>query len=128
MVMNLSAKAGDVRYMGLIPGLGRYPVGGPVYPLQYSCLKHPLNKGAWQAVVHRITKSWIQLKQCSMKGHIKHLENCFTEEIFSKCFSLLLTFVLMINVIACYLTDSLLVDIASKFQFDFSLNWKFCDL
>ena len=103
MVMNLSAKAGDVKYMGSIPGLGRSPVGGLVYPLQYSCLKHPLNGGAWQAMVHRITKSWIQLKQCRMKGHIKHLENCFTEEIFSKCFSLLLTFVLMINVIACNL-------------------------
>ena len=30
-------------------------------PLQYSCLKNPMDKGAWRAVVQRVTKSWTQL-------------------------------------------------------------------
>jgi len=51
--------AGDV---GLIPGSGRYPGGGYGNPLQYSCLENPLNRGAWQAIVHRVTKSQTRLK------------------------------------------------------------------
>ena len=45
--------AGD---MGLIPGLGRYPGGGNSNPLQYSCLGNPMDRGAWQATVHGVTK------------------------------------------------------------------------
>ena len=29
-------------------------------PFQYSCLENPMNRGAWWAVVHRVTKSWTQ--------------------------------------------------------------------
>ena len=32
--------------------------GGHGNPLQYSCLENPMNRGAWQAVVHRVPKSW----------------------------------------------------------------------
>ena len=35
-------------------------------PLQYSCLDNSMNRGAWQAMVHRVTKSWAWLKQLSM--------------------------------------------------------------
>ena len=56
VVKNLPASAGDIRNMGSIPGLGRSPGGGHVNPLQYSCLKHPMDKGAWWAVVHRVTR------------------------------------------------------------------------
>ena len=52
MVKNLSANAGDVRDMCLIPGSERSPGGGHGNPLQYSCLKNPMDKGAWQA--HRV--------------------------------------------------------------------------
>ena len=42
---------------GLIPRWGRYPGGGHGNPLQYSYLENPIDRGAWQATVHRITKS-----------------------------------------------------------------------
>ena len=49
VVKNLPANAGDRRDMGLIPGLGRFPGGGLGNPLQYSCLKNPMVRGAWWA-------------------------------------------------------------------------------
>ena len=41
--------AGDVRNSGPIPGSGRFPGEGNDYPLQYSCLENPLDRGAWGA-------------------------------------------------------------------------------
>ena len=61
-VKNLPANAGDVRDSGAIPGLGRSPGGGHGNPLQYSCLVNSVNRGAWQVVIHRVTKNWTQLK------------------------------------------------------------------
>ena len=57
--------AGD---MGLIPVLGRAPKGGNGNPLRYSCLENPMDRGAWWAKVHRVTKSWTRLKQLSTHG------------------------------------------------------------
>ena len=51
--------------MGSIPELGRLPGEGLGNPLQYSCLENPMNRGAWRATVHRVSKSQIQLKQLS---------------------------------------------------------------
>ena len=51
VVKNLPASAGDVRDVGSIPGLGRSPREGNDYPLQYSCLRNPMDRGAWQATV-----------------------------------------------------------------------------
>ena len=48
---------------GSIPGSGRSPGGRHGNPLQYSCLENPMERGTWQAIVHRIAKSWTQLKQ-----------------------------------------------------------------
>ena len=62
VVKNPSASAGDVRDVGLIPGLGRSPGEGNGNLLQYSCLDNPMDRGAWQATVHRVAKRWIQLK------------------------------------------------------------------
>ena len=64
MVKNLPANAiaGDVRDMPLIPGLGRFSQEGNGNPLQYSCLENPMDRGAWKATVHGVTKSWTQLK------------------------------------------------------------------
>ena len=45
---------------GSIPGLGRSPGGGHGNPLQYSCLENSMDKGAWRATVHGVTKSWTQ--------------------------------------------------------------------
>ena len=43
--------------LGLIPGLGRSPGEGNGYPLHYSCLENPMDRGAWWATVHRVAKS-----------------------------------------------------------------------
>ena len=59
---NPCANAGDRRYAGSIPGLGRSPGGGHGNPLQYSCLENPMDTGAWQATVHGVAKSQIGLK------------------------------------------------------------------
>ena len=61
MVKNSPAKAGNVRDMALIPGSGRSPRGGHGSALQYSCLENPMDRGAWQATVHGVTKSQTQL-------------------------------------------------------------------
>ena len=47
--------------MGSIPGSGRSPEGGLSNPLQYTCLENPMDRGAWCAVIHGVTKSWTQL-------------------------------------------------------------------
>ena len=57
VVKNPPANAGDIRDAGSIPELGRCSGGGRGIPLQYSCLENPMNRGAWQAVVHRVAKS-----------------------------------------------------------------------
>ena len=64
-VKNLLAKAGDVRDAGSIPGLERSPGGGHDNPLQYSCLENSMGRGARQATVHGVAKSWTQPKQLS---------------------------------------------------------------
>ena len=46
------------RDLGWIPGLGRSPGGGHSNPLQYSCLRIPMDRGAWWATVHGVTKIW----------------------------------------------------------------------
>ena len=56
MVKNLPA--GD---LGSIPRLGRSPGEGNGYPLQYSCLENPMNRGDWHATVHGVIKSQTQL-------------------------------------------------------------------
>ena len=57
VVKNPPANAGDVRDASSIPGLGRSPGGGHGHPLQYSCLENPMDRGAWQATFHKVTKS-----------------------------------------------------------------------
>ena len=52
--------------MGLIPGWGRSPEGGHGNPLQYCCLKNPVDRGAWWATVQGVAKSWTWLKWLSM--------------------------------------------------------------
>ena len=47
--------------LGSIPGLERSPGKGNDYPLQYSCLENPMDRGAWQAPVHGVSKSQTQL-------------------------------------------------------------------
>ena len=58
VVKNLPANAGDIRDVGSILGSGRSPEEGNGNPLQYSCLGNSMDRGAWQATVHRVAKSW----------------------------------------------------------------------
>ena len=56
VVKSLPAKAGDIRDVSSMPGLGRSPGGGHGNPLQYSCLENPMDRGAWGTTVHRVTQ------------------------------------------------------------------------
>ena len=49
VVKNVPTNPGDIRDVSLIPGSG--------YPLQYSCLENPMDRGAKKAVVHGVTKT-----------------------------------------------------------------------
>ena len=69
VVKNPRANARDIRDVGLIPGSGRSPGGRHDDPLQYSCLGNLLDRGAWQATVHGVTKSQTRLKQLSTHIH-----------------------------------------------------------
>ena len=59
VVKNLPTNTGDIRDASSIPGLGRSPGGGNGNPLQYSYLENPMDRGAWQATVHGVSKSQI---------------------------------------------------------------------
>ena len=78
-----TCNAEDIRDMGSIPGLGRSPGGENGNPLQYSCLENPMDRGAWRAIVHGVTKSQTQLKQ------LKHANQEYITQRWekSKCYS-----------------------------------------
>ena len=46
-----ACNAGDTRDVGLIPGSGKCPGGENGNPFQFSCLKNPMDRGAWWATV-----------------------------------------------------------------------------
>ena len=54
---NPPANAGDLRDGGPVPVSGRSPGGGHGNPLQYPCLENHMDRGAWQATVHKVAKS-----------------------------------------------------------------------
>ena len=56
VVKNPPVNAEVARDMGSIPESGRPPVVGNSNPLQYFSLENPMDRGAWQATVHRVTK------------------------------------------------------------------------
>jgi len=63
VVKNLPAKAGNVRDMGSVPGLGRSSRVGNGNPLQYSCLGNLMDRGGWCATAHGVAKSrtWLNI-------------------------------------------------------------------
>ena len=74
MIKNLPLNAGDEKDTGLIPGSGRSPGGGIGNPLQYSFLENPMDRGAWQAIVHGVAKSQTQLSNFTFPFHLHALE------------------------------------------------------
>ena len=69
VLKNQPANAGDV---GSIPGSGRSPGGGNGSLLQYSCLKNPMDKGAWWATVHRVKRELCTIEQLSMPANKRY--------------------------------------------------------
>ena len=70
IIVNYSVSGSDSKdsacnsgHLGLSPGSGRSPGEGKGYLLQYSCLENPMIRGAWQATVHGVAKSLMQI-QC----------------------------------------------------------------
>ena len=82
MVKNLPSNAGDARDDGSISGSGRSPGGGLGNPLQYSCLKNPMDRGDWQATVYRVTES--DTTEATWHAHFSSLVTiCFKNGTFS---------------------------------------------
>ena len=63
VVKNLLTNTEDTGDVGLIPGSGRSPGVGNGNPLQYSCLKNSMGRGAWWAAVHGVAESWTRLSK-----------------------------------------------------------------
>ena len=72
LVKNLPANAGDAEDTGSIPGWGRSPGEGNGNLLQHSCLENPMDRGAWQATVHVVTKSGTCLRRLSTRTREVH--------------------------------------------------------
>ena len=72
VVKNLPTNAGDIRDVGSIPGLGQSPGGRHGNPLQCSC---PMDRGVWQAIVHRVTMSQTRLKRLSKQAQYILMEH-----------------------------------------------------
>ena len=53
---DVNESAGNAGDMGSIPGSGRSPGEGNGYSLQYSCLENPMDRGAWWAIVHEVSR------------------------------------------------------------------------
>ena len=56
IVKNPPTNTGDIRDASSTPRSGTSPGEGNGNPLQYSCLENPMDKGAWQATVHGVTR------------------------------------------------------------------------
>ena len=61
VIQNPPDNAGDARDLGSITGSGRSPGGGNGNPRQYTCLQNSMDRGAWWATDHEVTKSRTQL-------------------------------------------------------------------
>ena len=83
VVKNLPANARDIRDEGLIPRLGRSPGGRHDNTLQYSWLEPSMDRGAWWATVHRVTKNWTWLKWLSTHSTISFRSLQFSSVQFS---------------------------------------------
>ena len=66
MVTNQPSNTGDKRDVGSIPGSGRSLGGGCGNPPQYACLENSMDRGAWQATIHRVAKGQTGLKKLRM--------------------------------------------------------------
>ena len=80
MQLDPPANAGDIRDAGLIPVLGRSPGEGNGNPLQHFCLENPMDRGGWQAAVHGVAHSRIQMKRLSPHVCTTVLQNQYNNQ------------------------------------------------
>ena len=78
-----ACKAGATRDTGLIPGLERSLGEENGNPLQYSCLENSVNRGAWQATVHRVAKSRTWLKRLGKHTQLSWTDWIKTDMLFA---------------------------------------------
>ena len=81
VVENLPANAGNT---GSIPGWGRSPGEGNGKPLQYSCLENPMDRRAWQAMVHGVTESDMTMQLSTYTQDPFHLRHSTILHKFSR--------------------------------------------
>ena len=86
-VKNPPVSTADTRDVGLVPESVQCP--GKGNPLQYSCLKNPMDRGAWWATVQRVAKSQTQLNN--------YAESFLYARYCSKGFTLLIYLIQIIN-------------------------------
>ena len=84
------------------------------YPLQYSCLRNPMDWGAWKAIVHRVTRSWTWLKWLSLHALTKYHSS--VQPTLN-----MLTYISLVG--HNHLTHSLLYYILSKISCKLLLYW-----
>ena len=72
MVKNLPINSGDIRDVGLIPGLGRSPGGGHDNLFRYSCLQNPYGQRSLVGHSPQVTKNQTQLKQLGIHTHVNY--------------------------------------------------------
>ena len=70
MIKKPPANAGAIRDVGSIPGSGEIPGEGNGNPLQYYCLENLMDRGAWWAMVHRVT--WSQTQLSNLAHRVKY--------------------------------------------------------
>ena len=101
VVKNPPANVGDVGDVDSIRGLGRSSGEGNGNPLQYSCLQNSMDRGAWRATDHRVTKSQTQQCVCAHTLFSMHLSYMliFCASVLLPCFlSFLNDSVLSLNI------------------------------
>ena len=108
VVKNVPANAGAARDWDLIPGLGRFPWGGNGNPFQYSCLRNPMDRGAWKAVVHRVTESQTRLKRLGAYTILFHWYICFLFLFSSTTMFWIVCFAIYFEVSKCDASSSVL--------------------
>ena len=99
MVKNLPATSGDA---GSIPGLGRSPGVGNGNPFQYSCLVNPMDRGAWKAEFHGVTKSQTRLSDLACTHNISSNSKLLMIKHFLKFYVItLIIYFSLIKILIC---------------------------
>ena len=81
--LEVKASAYDAGDLGSIPGLGRSPGEGNGNPLQYSCLKNPMDRGAWWTTVHGVAESQTRLSDFTSSVTLNSFPICVIMTIIS---------------------------------------------